>query len=153
MRLDRPEREFSYRADGPLDMRMGPDAERAKDIMGGARRARARIVFEYGEERRSRRVAAAIVRARSRSPIETTDELAGVSRARWGRGGAAPTPPAGRSRRSASRSTGRLEELAASLPRAVEILAPGGRVVVIAYHSPRGPHRQRFCNGAETSRS
>ena len=66
----------------------------------------ARIVFQYGEERRSRRVAAAIVRARSRSPIETTDELAGVVASALGRGGAAPTPRAGRSRRSASRSTG-----------------------------------------------
>jgi 16S rRNA (cytosine1402-N4)-methyltransferase len=147
MQLDRPERGFSYRADGPLDMRMGPDGERAMDIVNGAPEEElARIVFEYGEERRSRRVAAAIVRARSRSPIETTDELAGVVASALGarRGGPHPARRTFQALRIAVNRE--LEELAASLPRAVDILAPGGRVVVIAYHSLEDRIVKRFVN-------
>jgi 16S rRNA (cytosine1402-N4)-methyltransferase len=150
MQLDRPERGFSYRADGPLDMRMGPDGERAMDIVNTAPEEElARIVFEYGEERRSRRVAAAIVRARSRSPIETTDELAGVVASALGarRGGPHPARRTFQALRIAVNRE--LEELAASLPRAVEILAPGGRVVVIAYHSLEDRIVKRFFNGAQ----
>ena len=150
MQLDRPERGFSYRADGPLDMRMGPNGERAMDIVNSASEEElARIVFEYGEERRSRRVAAAIVRARSRSPIETTDELAGVVASALGarRGGPHPARRTFQALRIAVNRE--LEELTASLPRAVEILAPGGRVVVIAYHSLEDRIVKRFFNGAE----
>jgi 16S rRNA (cytosine1402-N4)-methyltransferase len=149
MQLDRPERGFSYRSDGPLDMRMGPDGERAMDIVNTAPEEElARIVFEYGEERRSRRVAAAIVRARSRSPIETTDELAGVVASALGarRGGPHPARRTFQALRIAVNRE--LEELTASLPRAVDILAPGGRVVVIAYHSLEDRIVKRFVNAA-----
>ncbi|HEX4941677.1 MAG TPA: 16S rRNA (cytosine(1402)-N(4))-methyltransferase RsmH, partial [Actinomycetota bacterium] len=149
MQLDRPERGFSYRADGPLDMRMGPDGERAMDIVNTAPEEElARIVFQYGEERRSRRVAAAIVRARSRSPIETTDELAGVVASALGarRGGPHPARRTFQALRIAVNRE--LEELAASLPRAVDILAPGGRVIVIAYHSLEDRIVKRFLNAA-----
>jgi 16S rRNA (cytosine1402-N4)-methyltransferase len=149
MQLDRPERGFSYRADGPLDMRMDPDGERAMDIVNTAPEEElARIVFEYGEERRSRRVAAAIVRARSRSPIATTDELAGVVASALGarRGGPHPARRTFQALRIAVNRE--LEELAASLPRAVNILAPGGRVVVIAYHSLEDRIVKRFLNAA-----
>ncbi len=149
MQLDRPERGFSYRADGPLDMRMGPDGERAMDIVNTAPEEElARIVFQYGEERRSRRVAAAIVRARSRSPIETTDELAGVVASALGarRGGPHPARRTFQALRIAVNRE--LEELAASLPRAVDILAPGGRVIVIAYHSLEDRIVKRFLNDA-----
>ncbi len=136
MQLDRPERGFSYRQTGPLDMRMGPEGETAMDIVNSAPEEElARIVFEYGEEHRSRRVAAAIVRARSRAPIATTDELARIVAGALGarRGGPHPARKTFQALRIAVNRE--LEELAASLPRAAGILAPGGRVVVISYHS------------------
>ena len=136
MQLDRPERGFSYRAEGPLDMRMGLEGPSAMDLVNSAPEEElARVIFEFGEERRSRQVAAAIVRARSRSPIATTDELARIVAGAVGgrRGGPHPARRTFQALRIAV--NGELEELAASLPRAVDVLAPGGRLVVIAYHS------------------
>jgi 16S rRNA (cytosine1402-N4)-methyltransferase len=136
MQLDRPERGFSYRAAGPLDMRMGLEGPSAMDLVNSAAEEElARVIFELGEERRSRRVAAAIVRARSRSPIATTDELARIVAGAVGgrRGGPHPARRTFQALRIAVNRE--LEELADSLPRAVDVLAPGGRVVVIAYHS------------------
>ena len=150
MQLDRPERGFSYRAAGPLDMRMGPDAGRAMDLVNEASEEElARIVFEYGEEHRSRRVAAAIVRARSRAPIEMTDELARVVASALGarRGGPHPARRTFQALRIAVNRE--LEELSASLPRAVDALAPGGRVVAIAYHSLEDRIVKRFVNERE----
>jgi len=145
MQLDRPERGFSYRASGPLDMRMGPDGERAMDLVNEASEEElARIVFEYGEERRSRRVASAIVRARSRAPIETTDELARVVASALGarRGGPHPARRTFQALRIAVNRE--LEELSDSLPRAADALAPGGRVVAISYHSLEDRIVKRF---------
>jgi 16S rRNA (cytosine1402-N4)-methyltransferase len=136
MQLDRPERGFSYRAEGPLDMRMGPDGPSAMDLVNSAQEEElARVIFEFGEERRSRQVAGAIVRARSRSPIATTDELARIVAGAVGgrRGGPHPARRTFQALRIAV--NGELEELADSLPRAVDVLAPGGRLIVIAYHS------------------
>jgi 16S rRNA (cytosine1402-N4)-methyltransferase len=136
MQLGRPERGFSYRAAGPLDMRMGPEGERGMDLVNEASEEElARIVFEYGDERRSRRVASAIVRARSRAPIRTTDELARVVASALGsrRGGPHPARRTFQALRIAVNRE--LEELTASLPRAAGVLAPGGRVVAISYHS------------------
>jgi 16S rRNA (cytosine1402-N4)-methyltransferase len=151
MQLDRPERGFSYRASGPLDMRMDPTSGRpASDLVNGADEAElARIVFEYGEERRSRRVAAAIVRARSRAPIETTDQLARVVASALGARPGGPHP-ARRTFQALRIAVNReLEELAASLPRAVDVLAPGGRVVAITYHSLEDRIVKRFLLGRE----
>jgi 16S rRNA (cytosine1402-N4)-methyltransferase len=150
MQLDRPERGFSYRSAGPLDMRMGPDGERAMDLVNEASEEElARIVFEYGGERRSRRVASAIVRARSRAPIRTTDELARVVASALGsrRGGPHPARRTFQALRIAVNRE--LEELSASLPRAVEALAPGGRVVAISYHSLEDRIVKRYLNGRE----
>jgi 16S rRNA (cytosine1402-N4)-methyltransferase len=150
MQLDTPERGFSYRASGPLDMRMGPDAESAMDLVNEAPEEElARIVFEYGEEHRSRRVASAIVRARSRAPIRTTDELAGVVASALGsrRGGPHPARRTFQALRIAVNRE--LEELSASLPRAVDALAPGGRVVAISYHSLEDRIVKRFVNARE----
>jgi 16S rRNA (cytosine1402-N4)-methyltransferase len=136
MQLDRPERGFSYRAEGPLDMRMGLDGPSAMDLVNSAPEEElARVIYEFGEERRSRQVAAAIVRARSRSPIATTDELARIVAGAVGgrRGGPHPARRTFQALRIAV--NGELEELADSLPRAVDVLAPGGRLIVIAYHS------------------
>ena len=138
MQLDEPARGFGYRVDGPLDMRMGEGegevsaADLVNDLPEGEL---ADLIFEYGQERRSRRIAAAIVRERGRSPIETTDRLAGVVVGAVGRRPGGPHP-ARRTFQALRIAVNReLEELAASLPRAVGLLGPGGRVVVLSYHS------------------
>jgi len=137
MQLDRAERGFSYRHDAPLDMRMGPgargdDATAAELVNTLSERDLADVIFRFGEEHRSRRIAAAIVRNR---PISTTDQLAGVVVSAVGRRPGGPHP-ARRTFQALRIAVNReLEELAASLPQAVALLGPGGRVVVIAYHS------------------
>lgn len=136
MQLDDPARGFGYRADGPLDMRMDPDTESALDVVNGTpEQELADLIHEFGEERGARRVAAAIVRARTRSPIASTDELArivaGALGARPGR-----AHPARRTFQALRiRVNDELEELRDSLPRAAGLLAPAGRLVVISYHS------------------
>ena len=136
MQLDEPARGFGYRVDGPLDMRMGDGDVTAADLVNDLpESALADLLFEYGQEHRSRRIAAAIARARQRARIETTDQLAGVIV-----GAVGPRPggphPARRSFLALRIAVNReLEELAASLPRAVGLLGPGGRVVVLSYHS------------------
>jgi 16S rRNA (cytosine1402-N4)-methyltransferase len=147
MQLDRTERGFSYRNDGPLDMRMGAEGESAMDIVNTAPEEElARILFEFGEERRSRRVAAAIVRARTRSPITTTGELARVVAGALGarRGGPHPARRTFQALRIAVNRE--LEDLALSLPQAAEALAPGGRIVAISYHSLEDRIVKRFVN-------
>jgi 16S rRNA (cytosine1402-N4)-methyltransferase len=136
MQLDRAERGFGYRQDGPLDMRMGGDGPSATDLVNGLPEEElADLIFELGEEHRSRRIARAIVRARERAPIETTDALARVVAGALGRRPGGPHP-ARRTFQALRIAVNReLEELAASLPQAVGLLAPGGRVVVLAYHS------------------
>ncbi len=137
MQLDRPERGFGYRVDGPLDMRMGQgledDGPSAADLVNGlSERELADLIFQFGQEHRSRRVAHAIVRHR---PIATTDELARVVAGALGRRPGGPHP-ARRTFQALRIAVNReLEELAASLPQAVELLSPGGRMVAIAYHS------------------
>jgi 16S rRNA (cytosine1402-N4)-methyltransferase len=136
MQLDRAERGFSFREDGPLDMRMGDEGPTAADLVNGLPESElADLIFEYGQEPKSRRIAGAIVRARSRSQIETTDQLTGIVVGAVGRRPGGPHP-ARRTFQALRIAVNReLEELAASLPQAVDLLAPGGRVVVIAYHS------------------
>jgi 16S rRNA (cytosine1402-N4)-methyltransferase len=149
VQLDRGERGFSYRAGGPLDMRMEREGESAMDLVNTADETElARILFEYGEERRSRRVAAAIVRARTRAPITTTDELARIVASALGarRGGPHPARRTFQALRIAVNRE--LEELAASLPRAAGVLAPGGRVVAISYHSLEDRILKRFLSEA-----
>jgi 16S rRNA (cytosine1402-N4)-methyltransferase len=142
MQLDEPARGFGYRVEGPLDMRMGegfgegePTATAADLVNELPESELADLLFEYGQERRSRRIASAIVRARGRAPIETTDELAGIVVSAVGRRPGGPHP-ARRTFQALRIAVNReLEELATSLPRAVGLLGPGGRVVVLSYHS------------------
>lgn len=136
MQLDTPERGFSYRLTGPLDMRMGGGGPSAMELVNEAPESElARILAEYGEEPRARRVAAAIVRARARAPIRTTEELARIVAGALGarRGGPHPARRTFQALRIAVNRE--LEELAESLPLAVAMLAPRGRIVVISYHS------------------
>jgi 16S rRNA (cytosine1402-N4)-methyltransferase len=145
MQLDRAERGFGYRAEGPLDMRMGGAGPTAAELVNTLPEEElTRIIFELGEERRSRRIARAIVRARSRRPIETTDQLARVVSGAVGRRPGGPHP-ARRTFQALRIAVNReLEELATSLPRAAGLLAPGGRIVVIAYHSLEDRIVKRF---------
>ena len=148
MHLDRPERGFSYRTEGPLDMRMGPEGPTARDVVNAYPvEELARVIRDYGEERFARRIAAAIVRARARTPLETTTELAAVvaSAVPKRRGG---PHPARRTFQAIRIEVNReLEELAASLPQAVQLLAPGGRLVAISYHSLEDRIVKRFVAG------
>jgi len=135
MQLDVAERGFGYRTSGPLDMRMDAsgDGPTASDLVNGLPEPElADLIYTYGQEHRSRRVAHAIVRHR---PLHTTDDLARVVAGALGRRPGGPHP-ARRTFQALRIAVNReLEELAASLPQAVELLGPGGRVVAIAYHS------------------
>ena len=137
LQLDEPARGFSFRRGAELDMRMGPGRgerdQSAADLVNTlSERELADVIYRYGDERRSRRIAAAIV---GRRPVLSTDELAGIVVSAVGRRPGGPHP-ARRTFQALRIAVNReLEELAASLPRAVGFLGPGGRVVVIAYHS------------------
>lgn len=134
--LDRPERGFSYRREGPLDMRMDPDAPwSADDIVNGYDEAElARLIQQYGDERFAARIAAAIVGAR---PIETTTRLAEVVTS------AIPAPARRSGGHPAKRTfqairiavNGELDALPVAIDRAIDALVPGGRLAVLAYHS------------------
>lgn len=136
MQLDRPERGFSFRFDGPLDMRMGGDGLSAAEVVAVATEAElARIVFLLGEERHSRAVARAIVAARAQAPITTTRALADlVGRVVRHRPG--DIHPATRTFQALRLFVNdELGELARGLVAAERILAPGGRLVVVSFHS------------------
>jgi 16S rRNA (cytosine1402-N4)-methyltransferase len=135
--LDTPERGFSFQADAPLDMRMDPTAdETAADLVNTVPEgALADLIYRYGEERGSRRIARLIAEARRKRPITTTGQLAAiVERALGGRRG--KVHPATRTFQGLRIAVNReLESLEAVLPQAVELLRPGGRLAVIAFHS------------------
>jgi 16S rRNA (cytosine1402-N4)-methyltransferase len=134
--LDRAERGFSYRFDGPLDMRMDPsDRWTAADIVNGYSEVElVRVLQEHGDERYAIRIAAAIVASR---PIETTAQLAAIVR------DAIPAPARRRGGHPAKRAfqairievNRELEILPGALDTAIAITAPGGRVAALAYHS------------------
>lgn len=146
MQLDRSDRGFSYRAQGPLDMRMEEDAgPTAADVVNEYAEDRlANVVFEFGEERRSRAIAAAIVRARRRAPIATTGELAAIVAGAVPRRRGGPHPARRTFQAIRIEVNQELEELAASLPQAASLLDPGGRLVVISYHSLEDRIVKRF---------
>ncbi len=136
--LNRAERGFSFRYPGPLDMRF--DARTglsAADIVNGwSEEDLARLFFEYGEEHRSRAIARAIVRERQAIAIITTDRLAGiVERATGGRRGRAIHPATRTFQALRIAVNDELEALRAGLAGAIELLAVGGRLAVISFHS------------------
>jgi 16S rRNA (cytosine1402-N4)-methyltransferase len=140
LQLDDPGRGFSFRADAPLDMRMDRgEARTALDLVASADDEElARIIYEYGEEPQSRRIARAIRRERERGGALTTQRLAAAIAAAVGgrgpRGGR--IHPATRTFQALRIAVNReLEELAAALEALPAVLAPGGRACVIAYHS------------------
>jgi 16S rRNA (cytosine1402-N4)-methyltransferase len=136
MQIDTAERGFSFRLDGPLDMRMEADGPSAADVVAAAsERTLADIIFTLGEERHSRAVARAIVRARSEAPIRTTGQLADiVGRVVHTRAG--DIHPATRTFQALRLFVNdELGELARGLLAAERILRPGGRLVVVSFHS------------------
>lgn len=144
MQLDRPERGFSFQADGPLDMRMaGADAEEpscAEVLENLSEADLADILFRYGEERKARRIARAIVAARKTQQIERTGQLAEIVRKASGPQG---KPKAGKSIDPATRSfqglriyvNDELGELERGLAAAERLLKTGGLLVVVSFHS------------------
>jgi 16S rRNA (cytosine1402-N4)-methyltransferase len=137
MQLDQAERGFSFMRDGPLDMRMADHGPTAADLVNTAEQAElARILFVYGEERQSRRVAGAIVRRRAEQPFTRTVELADfIERALGGRRGA-KVHPATRSFQALRIAVNEeLSELEEGLAAAERALKPGGRLCVVTFHS------------------
>ncbi|OBB36818.1 16S rRNA (cytosine(1402)-N(4))-methyltransferase RsmH [Mycobacterium sp. 852002-51961_SCH5331710] len=139
MQLDRTDRGFSYAADAPLDMRMDPDAElTAADVINTYdQKSLTRVLREFGEERFASRIAAQLVRRRARQPFRTTGELVELLYQ------AIPAPARRTGGHPAKRTfqalriavNGELDSLRDALPAALEALAPGGRIVVMAYQS------------------
>ncbi|MGH2663055.1 MAG: 16S rRNA (cytosine(1402)-N(4))-methyltransferase RsmH [Actinomycetota bacterium] len=145
MQLDLAERGFSFRADGPLDMRMGEGNLTAATVVNTyGEEELARVIFEYGEDRYARRISRAIVRARDRAPLRTTRELAAVVAAAVPRRRGGPHPARRTFQAIRIEVNREIEELDASLPQVVRLLAPGGRVVVISYHSIEDRIVKRF---------
>ena len=136
MQLGDPSRGFSFSSSGPLDMRMDPEsAVTAEEIVNhGSERELADLIYKFGEERHSRRIARALMKAR---PIRTTTELAQVvTRAIPSRSGLHQIHPATRTFMALRLAVNReLENLDAFLGKALGVLAPGGRLVVLSFHS------------------
>jgi len=146
MQLDQAARGFSFMADGPLDMRMERDGPSAATLVNESDEADlADIIFAFGEERQSRRVARAIVRARAAKPIETTRELAAVVERALGRRHDDDRHPATRTFQALRIAVNdELGELARGLAAAERVLAPGGRLVVVTFHSLEDRIVKRF---------
>jgi 16S rRNA (cytosine1402-N4)-methyltransferase len=136
MQLDDAPRGFSFRLDGPLDMRMGREGPTAADVIAKASEADlADIIYIFGEERRSRGVARAIVAARKEAPITTTRALADIV-GKVVRGKPGEIHPATRTFQALRIFVNQeLDELQLALSAAERVLKPGGRLVVVAFHS------------------
>lgn len=133
MQLDRPDRGFSFRSDGPLDMRMEKRGATAADLVNTLPEAElAALIRDYGEERFARRVASAIVRAR---PIMGTARLAAIVRAAIPTSGDAIHPATRTFQALRIAVNDELGELERGLEAAERILAPGGRLAVVTFHS------------------
>ncbi len=136
MQLDEADRGFSFRRDGPLDMRMGGDGLSAADLCATLDEVRlAHIIWTFGEERHSRAIAKAIVKAREEAPITRTAQLAEiVSRVVWAKPG--EMHPATRTFQALRIAVNEeLSELVEALAAAERALRPGGRLVVVTFHS------------------
>ena len=147
MQLDQAGRGFAFSADGPLDMRMSQSGESAADFLNGAREEEiADVLYKYGEERQSRRVARAIVAAR---PLKTTGDLARVVRKALGYHPGAPKDPATRSFQAVRiHVNAELDELEAGLRAAEVLLRDGGRLAVVTFHSLEDRIVKRFLREA-----
>lgn len=151
MQLEDPARGFSFQRTGPLDMRISPEepvtAAQLVNTLG--EKELAELLWRYGEERLARRIARAIVARRRIQPFETTTDLAEVIAAVAPRRGG--LHPATRTFQALRIAVNReLEELEAALPQAVSLLRPGGRLVVISFHSLEDRMVKQFFRTAST---
>ena len=137
MQLDQAERGFSFMRDGPLDMRMGEDGQTAADIVNGWDHGpRAHILKQYGDERQSGRIATAILRRRVETPFTRTLDLAAVvEKALGGRRGEKVHPATRTFQALRIAVNDELGQLEAGLAAAEATLSPGGRLVVVTFHS------------------
>ncbi|MDH3743731.1 MAG: 16S rRNA (cytosine(1402)-N(4))-methyltransferase RsmH [Acidobacteriota bacterium] len=138
LQLDTPERGFSFRRSGPLDMRMGTDGPTAKEVVNSYSEAELKRLFsEYGEERQAGRIARVVAEARRTEAVETTEELSElIYRAKGGRRHDGRVDAATRVFQALRIEVNReLEELKSLLDQAVHLLDQDGRLVVISYHS------------------
>jgi 16S rRNA (cytosine1402-N4)-methyltransferase len=129
MQIDDAARGFSFRGDAPLDMRMGGEGVSASDVVNRYSEAQlAKVLFDYGEEKNSRRLAKAIVAARAEAPITTTRQLAEIIERASGAAGRAQ----------------KLVELQQALAASLKLLKPGGRLLVVTFHSLEDRIVKRF---------
>lgn len=135
MQLDQAERGFSFMHDGPLDMRMSATGMSAADFVNSAKEEElANVIYHYGEEPASRKIARYITRAREEAPIERTSQLAEiVARAVRGKPGQHPATRTFQALRI--HINDELGQLEAGLNAAMEVLKPGGKLVVVTFHS------------------
>ena len=152
MQLDPSSRGFAFSADGPLDMRMSQAGPSAADFLNTAAEGDiADVLYQYGEERQSRRVARAIVAAR---PLATTGELARVVRKALGHHPGAPKDPATRTFQAVRiHVNGELDELSRGLAAAEHLLGEGGRLAVVSFHSLEDRIVKRFLRDASSAPS
>ncbi|MBX2855502.1 MAG: 16S rRNA (cytosine(1402)-N(4))-methyltransferase RsmH [Rhodobacteraceae bacterium] len=154
MQLDEARRGFSFMRDGPLDMRMGDEGDSAADLVNRLDEGElADILFHYGEERASRRIARAIVGARREAPIETTARLAEIVASRLPRPKPGQPHPATRSFQGLRIAVNdELREIEDGLAAAERVLTPGGRLAAVSFHSLEDRLVKRFladrCNRA-----
>jgi len=152
--LDQPERGFAFRHQGPLDMRFDPDqGAPASDLVNTLpERELADLIWRYGEEAGSRRIARAVVRERERAPIETTTRLAEIVAGALGGRRGRDIHPATRTFQALRIATNEeLTALEAALAGALDVLAPGGRLAVIAFHSLEDRIVKRFIERESTA--
>lgn len=145
MQLDEAERGFSFMHDGPLDMRMSADGESAADLVNQLPEDElANLLYAYGEERKSRRIAHGIVAARANAPIRSTTELARLIEKAIGRkpGDAHPATRSFQALRIAV--NGELDQLVEALYASERLLQPGGRLAVVSFHSLEDRIVKRF---------
>jgi|tagenome__1003787_1003787.scaffolds.fasta_scaffold20733878_2 16S rRNA (cytosine1402-N4)-methyltransferase len=147
--LDDPDRGFSFRFDGPLDMRMGKHGTSAADLVNTLpERALADVLFELGEERASRRIAKAIVAAREETPVETTGRLASIIRSVMPRDSSGIDPATRSFQALRIKVNDELHQIEDALEQAAGLLAPGGKLVVVAFHSLEDRIVKRFMSEA-----
>ena len=147
--IDQPERGFSFQNDGPLDMRMDPTRgeSAAEWIARAGEREIADVLFQYGEEKQSRRIAKFIVAARQVEPITRTAQLAAIVAKALG-GGWMAKHPATRTFQALRISVNReLDDIEAGLEGAAQTLKAGGRLAVISFHSLEDRIVKRFMRG------